>query len=241
MIPIYMTSFFRKDFTENSVKFINERTRPGTYQLTIYDNGSDKDTRDFLYKLLDEGKITALILDSRNTGCLYNKIVFHAMTETSCKYYCITDNDIYPPKLSPDWLEQMTTLMDKHPELGLLSPQLPPQWLQMPLNSTDDLVYCKAVGNTFKFIRRDLLKIDGIEQALGRFGDDGQISDLIEKAGYKVAFAKNIFCFHAGQCDNWGYTKDQIDKDPRKAGYGAPFSYTVVNEDTYEPESRWKM
>ena len=166
------------------------------------------------------------------------------MTESSDKYMCISDNDILPPKLSPnDWLSQMVAIMDRHPEIGLLTPQLPPQFLQMPYQILDDVIYAKAIGNTFKVCRMEAMKkiVPKIEQSLGKFGDDGHVSELIEQAGYKVAFCKNLFVCHLGQCLNWGYKPEEIALDPRKAGYGEPFTYKIVNEETFEPEPRWKM
>jgi len=231
-----MTSFYRKQFTEKTVQLIHERTIPGTFQIHIFDNGSDKETRDFLYGLLDTGKIASLHLDSRNTGCLYNKGVFHIMTEVTSKYYIVTDNDIYPPKLDPDWLTQILGIMEEHPELAFLTPQLPPVQLQMPYQKLDDIIYCKAVGNTFKVVRREAFPLEEFKPQLMKFGDDGWVSDAVHKKGWKVAFCKDLFCWHAGQCENWGYTKqEELDKDPRKAGYGAPFIYQPNNELTYEP------
>jgi GT2 family glycosyltransferase len=163
------------------------------------------------------------------------------MTESSCKYYIINDTDVYPPNLSPDWLSRMITIMDKYPDIGLLTPQLPPQWLQGPMYLNEDVVYCKAVGNTLKMVRREALKIDGIQQALGKFGDDGFISEQMYLNGFKSAFCRNIFCFHAGQTDNWGYTDEQVKLDPRKSGYGKPFYYNIVDKDTFEPEKEWKI
>lgn len=244
MTDIFMTSFFRKDFTERCVREIHERTVPGSFQIVVYDNGSDRQTRDFLIGLLEQKKIMSLVLDSRNTGCLYNKIVFHAMVESSSKYYVVSDTDVYPPKLTPDWLSQMIAIMDRHPDIALLTPQLPPQWLQMPSNRKDeDVVYCKAVGNTTKLIRKEAFnKIVGkIEQAVGKFGDDGLVSDLLEKEGYKSAFCRNIFCYHAGQCDNWGYKPEEIAMDPRKSGYGKPYTYPIVNWETYEPPIEMRL
>lgn len=242
-IPIYITSFFRKEFTLKTVDLIHERTEKGTFQLHIYDNGSDKDTRDTLYKLLEGGKITSLTLDSRNTGCLYDKLVFNSMTETSSKYMCITDNDVLPPKLTPDWLSQMIALMDKYPKIALLTPQLPPIGLQMPYSMNDEIVLCAAVGNTFKLCRTEAMAkiMPKVEQKLGVYGDDGKVSELLTKEGYKVAFCRKVFCYHAGQCLNWGYRKEDINKDPRKVGYKEYFKYNLVNEETYEPEKKWKL
>jgi len=238
MIDIFMTSFFRYDFTLESINKINERTEPGSFQIHVFDNGSDLNTQKSLFELLANKKIVSLHLDSRNTGCLYNKLVFHSMVETSSKYYVVTDNDVFPPALTPSWLTQMTGIMDRHMEIAFLAPQLPPTWLQEPYKSLEDVVYCKAVGNTFKMVRRALFP--PVQQHLNTFGDDGQVCQLTAERGWKTAFCKDIFCWHAGQCANWGYKPEEIAHDPRKAGYGAPFIYSPVNSLTYEPPSSLK-
>lgn len=227
--------------TLKTVNLLHERTCPGTFKLHIFDNGSDQETRSELVKLLDTGRIESLHLDNRNTGCLYNKGVFHAMTESKDPYYVVTDNDVYPPKIEPDWLSQMISIMDANPNIGMLAPQLPPQFLQQPLRIDKDTVKCVGVGNTLKVVRTKAFPIKKYQQALGAYGDDGLVSKMMREDGWEVAFCRNIFCYHAGQCDKWGYTDSQIDLDPRKAGYGRPFTYDIVNQDTYEPEIRHKI
>jgi len=236
-----MTSFFRYNLTIEAINKIYERTEPGSFQLHIYDNGSDHETQDKLINLLKTGRITSLMLDSRNTGCLYDKLVFYAMTETANKYFCVTDNDIFPPKIQPDWLEQMIKIMDNHPELALLTPHLPPTNLQVPYKILPDICYCEAVGNTLKLVRRDAFPLELFnEQKLGAFGDDGMISASIRKKGLKVAFCHFIYCWHAGQCENWGYKPEEIALDIRKAGYGEPFIYTPMN-DAYDPPPELRL
>ena len=237
---IYITSFFRFQFLQETIDRIIERTAPGSYSLHIFDNGSDPETQDKLVQLLKSKTIASLHMDSRNTGCLYNKLIFHAMTETSEKYYIVTDNDVYPPKVDPDWLSQMIAIMDNHPELAFLALQLPPVSLQEPYQKESDIVYCKAVGNTFKLVRREAIKLDGIKQEIGAFGDDGLFSDNVQRDGWKVAFCRNIFCWHSGQCTDWGYKKEEIALDKRKVGYGKPYIYEPKNMDTYEPPDHLK-
>lgn len=241
VVPIYITSFFRQAFTKRTLELIHERTVPGSFTLHVYDNGSDEVTRQYLYEMLSQGKITSVTLDSRNTGCMYNKNIFHVMTEKTTPYYVVTDNDVYPPKLSPDWLSQMISIMDKHPEIGALVPQIPPQSLQMPEEILDDVVYCKAIGNTLKVIRREAFNLIDDFFKIGAFGDDWLISRAIVERGYKVAFCRNIFCLHAGQCDNWGYDASEIAHDPRKLSYGTPYQYALANEETYEPVRELKI
>jgi glycosyltransferase involved in cell wall biosynthesis len=227
--------------TIKTIDLLYERTYPGTFKLHVFDNGSDEATKRVLIGLLDSGRIESLHLDNRNTGCLYNKGVFHTMTESKDRYYCVTDNDVYPPKIEPDWLSSMIKIMDDNPRIGLLAPQLPPQFLQQPFFVDRDIVKCIGVGNTLKIVRREAFPITRYRQELGSYGDDGLISKMMREDGWEVAFCRNIFCYHAGQCTNWGYSQDQIDLDPRKAGYGKPFTYDLVNEDTYEPEIKYKM
>lgn len=240
MIDIYISSFYRMDMTKETIRLIQERTTPGTYQLHIFDNDSDKETRDYLYSLLENKTIVSLHLDNRNTGCLYNKAVYHAMTETKNKYFVMTDNDVYPPKLEPDWLSQMIDIMDRHPELAMLTPYLPPILGAGPYDIKDDVIYCPAIGNPLKVVRTEAFP--KYEQKLYQYGDDGHISSLIHEKGYKVAFCKHIFCWHAQQCDKWGYKNDEeLARDPRKVGYNNPFIYEPVDPLTYEPPQWLKI
>jgi len=241
-IDIFITSFQRIDFTIETIEKIIERTKEGTYNLHVFDNGSDAATRVRLIDMLDKGVLTSLHLDSRNTGCSYNKSIFHTMSDNREEYYVVTDNDVFPPKLEPDWLQKMVGIMDKNPDIALLAPQLPPQGLQTPYELGEEVVYCKAVGNTLKMVRREAFPIGRYNNALNTFGDDGQVSELVQSGlGYRVAFCKDIYCWHAGQCNNWGYTKEELDLDPRKAECGSPFIYEPINKETYEPPKELKI
>lgn len=235
MIDIYVTSWRRLNFLEKTLRLIHERTEKGTFKIHVFDNNSDSEVHGFLISMLQQGKICSLHLDSRNTGCLYNKAVFHAMTESNNPYYVVTDNDVYPPKLSPDWLQQMVSIMESHEDIAFLTPQLPPTWLQEPIKVEDDVVYCKAVGNTFKLVRKKAYPFGKYPQKCGQYGDDGLVSKIVREEGWRVAFCRNIFCFHAGQCENWGYKPKEVALDPRKQGYGKPFSYEIKDEGSYEP------
>jgi glycosyltransferase involved in cell wall biosynthesis len=243
MIDIYITSWLRPDFLSKTIDLLTERTTPNSYQLHVFDNASDEETKGLLLSYFNSGLIKSLHLDSRNTGCLYNKAVFHAMTESTSEYYVVTDNDVYPPKIDPDWLSQLIDIMDAHPDLAFLAPQLPPQFLQTPSNEpSGDIRYCEAVGNTLKVCRREAYPFGEYEQLVGKYGDDGKVCELVRKKGWKVAFARKVYCYHAGQCINWGYKHNEIDKDPRKSGYGKPFEYEVEDELTFIPKDpSWRL
>jgi len=64
---------------------------------------------------------------------------------------------------------------------------------------------------------------------------------LAKSEGYRTAFCRNIFAFHAGQCKNWGYTENEIAQDPCKVDYGEPYTYKLMDEETFEPISEYKI
>lgn len=234
MTDIYITSFFRRDFIGQCINQIYDRTEKNTFQIHIFDNGSDQETKEYLISLLNQNKIVSLHLDLRNTGCLYNKGIFHLMTEISQPYYIVTDNDILPPKLFPDWLSQLISLMNKYLDLAMLSLQVPPVFLQEPYEKNDDLVYCKSIGNTFKIVRREAFPLDVFQPELMKFGDDGWVCKELRERGWKIAYCRNLFCYNLGQKKDWGYKKEEIDLDPRKKGMGKPLLIDPINMETYE-------
>lgn len=240
-VDIFITSWRRVDFTERTINSILERTTPGTYKLHILDNESSSESRRVLLPYLDDGRVESVLFHRTNTRCLWGKAVFHAMVNSDSPYYVVSDNDVLAPKLTPDWLSQMVSLMNTHTDIAFLAPQLPPQGLQEPYMVTNDVVYCKAVGNTLKMVRKEAFPVGMYPQTMDAFGDDGLVSSLVRERGYKVAFCRNIYCLHLGQTVNWGYKPEEINDDPRKAGYGAPFIYTVMDEETCLPEPKYRI
>lgn len=235
---IYITSWNRPDFTFKTISLIKERTKI-PISINVFDNGSLIETQKLLFEALNKDYISTLFLSNKNTGTLYNKIIFHAMQEYNDKFYVVTDNDVLPPELDVCWLTQMLTIMQNYPKIGLLALQLPPQVFQVPLGYNNDVVYCKYVGNTFKLVRKEAMNeiIPLLEQKKIVYGDDSLVSNLMYQIGYEVAFTRNIWCLHIGQCKNWGYTQQQVKEDPRKSGYGEPFIYQYNNK-TYEPQEQ---
>jgi len=164
------------------------------------------------------------------------------MVPADTPYYVLNDADYYPPDLKgPCWLERLVTVMDRHKQLGCLAAQLPPQWLQTPSKVFDDYVQCKAVGNSLRVTRRTAWPQGKFEQKLGQFGDDSILCQMMLDDGYITGFARDVYCLHAGQCENWGYQPEEVHKDPRKAGYGKPYVYEY-DPVTYEPtEARLRL
>jgi len=90
-------------------------------------------------------------------------------------------------------------------------------------------------------VRREAYPWDLYNQNMESFGDDGLVSELVREKGYKVAFCRNLYCWHSGQTDNWGYKPEDLDKDPRKAGYGEPYKYSPEDMDTFTPPPELRL
>ena len=235
-VPIYILAWNRLDMTERCLREIAERTRmPHEVHLFVNEAWSERSDIDRILRMSDY--YTSVHFDKRNTACLYPKYVQHAMTCTSEPYYVVNDHDYFPPDLgSRCWLTRMVEEMHLYNHLGILAAQLPPQHMQEPIEVMENHVLCKAVGNSLKLVRRVAFPADILEQEVGKFGDDSYVCDLIQSKGfYHTAFSREVFCLHGGQMENWGYTKEQLDRDPRKAGYDEPYTY-VYDIGTYVPE-----
>lgn len=232
-IKIFITSWNRCLFLQEVITKIIQRTKPGSFEIIVYDNASDSETVQYLKKCLENKTVSSVIFGEINSGCNHPKNVFYSMTDEEDSLFIVTDNDIIPPELTIDWLEQLVTLMEVNPDVAVLTPQLPPVWLQGPYEKRGDIVLCTAVGNTFKICRRSAIPIQEISQFTDKYGDDGILCKLLKEKGWKVAFASNLWCFNLERTIvDYGYTKEQLGEDPRKAGYDSDSS-----KHNYEPQS----
>ena len=234
MIPIFVLSFHRVEMTKLCLQYLSERTSiPIT--IHIWDNGSNYNEQQELFKLYQKHMYDSLNLLSFNSGTTYPKIIQHAMATThpyESKYFVFNDADVYCPQISPCWLTKLIEIMDANIDLGCIAAQLPPQVLQAPYEDRGDHTLCAAVGNTLKVIRSSAWQKINKNSI---YSDDFYICDAMRNAGYLSAFANDVWCLHAGQCENWGYTPEQVKEDPRKVGLGPPYIYKY-DEITFKPQ-----
>ena len=83
---IYITSWNRPDFTLKTISLIKERTQIPV-SINVFDNGSLIETQKLLFEALNKKHISTLFLSNKNTGTLYNKIIFHAMQEYDDRFF----------------------------------------------------------------------------------------------------------------------------------------------------------
>jgi hypothetical protein len=232
-IKIFITTWHRVDMLDRCLREIKGRTTTPN-EVIVFDNGSDDEEVKHIKDLHSIHLCDSIILWPHNTGPYFPKAVFYSLTTPEDTYYVSNDADTYPPYLDPDWLSRMITEMEVYPDIGVMTPQLPPQVLLGPKYERGNHVVCTAIGNQLSLVRRAAWPIKLWPQESGKFGDDLLRSVRMEASGFITAYMKDVWCMHGGQCDKWGYTDSQLAEDPRKVKYAPPYTY-VYDIQTYKP------
>ena len=232
-IKIFITTWHRVEMLERCLREIKERTIT-PHEVIVFDNGSEAEEVKEIKELHAKKQCDSIILWPHNTGPYFPKAVFYSLTTAEDVYYVSNDADTYPPMVEPDWLARMIKEMDIFPDIGVMTPQLPPQRMLGPKYERGNHVVCTAVGNQLAMVRRSAWPVAQWPQESGKFGDDSLRSQRMEANGFLTAYMRDTWCMHGGQCEKWGYTEAQLAEDPRKANYDAPYYY-VYEIQTYKP------
>lgn len=210
MTDLHLVTWHRPQMTDLVIKTIERNTKPGTYNLMVWDNTPAN-----------------IGLEAARQNLLL---------ETQSEYFVCIDNDCLPPpvKDNQDWLERLIELMEKYEDFGAISMRT-----QVMIGSGnifeeadeagDDIVEFPHPGGSFRIMRTDLVKeIGGWDRAApGRGSEETFICAKLHDAGYRTAFATNIRCLHLfglrGEnpihhydTDRWGYDKDWA---PQESGH----------------------
>ncbi|MFH1593074.1 MAG: glycosyltransferase family 2 protein [Candidatus Omnitrophota bacterium] len=105
------------DETRDCIDSIKKNTRY-PYRLILVDNGSGKETKEYLDSLKDEsGAIVSLLRNDTNFGFI--KAVNQGLVVSSAPYICILNNDTLPAQ---GWLTELVSFIEDHEEVGLVNP-----------------------------------------------------------------------------------------------------------------------
>ena len=150
---LVVTTRNRFDYLKQTLRHIWNRTR-SPCRLTVVDDGSRGAQQDWLVEHLYNGMIQTLVLKGAQGGAMaaLNIGVWAAYSDPVV--FC--DDDVLCPMVEPDWLARGLGEMKRHPELAMLSLRHPGAKVK-PIGQSGNVVYCKSVGGTFCFIRRQFL------------------------------------------------------------------------------------
>jgi len=90
-------------------------------KIFVIDNGSTDGTVEYLQSLKKKNLIDDLQLNEKNMGIAQPKNDFLKKVSFKSNFIIMTDSDIVFPYTNPTWIEQYVDLLNKYPEIGMLS------------------------------------------------------------------------------------------------------------------------
>lgn len=197
--------------TKACVISVNEHTKI-PYELFLVDNGSSDGTADFLLKTTGRKPLRL----ERNVGVAAgrNKGALEALKDPSVKYICFLDNDT---RITPGWLSEMVSVLEDHPEIGLLGPlaaaangaqnvsgQYPKMGTEAICKKLDErkdrIIKVKEIDRFCMLIRTNVLGSIGLfDESFGLYGyEDYDLCARVRAAGHDVAIANRVYIEHQG-------------------------------------------
>src|ERR1035437_4416125 len=237
MTDLHLVSWNRPKMTELVIKTIHRNTIPGTFRLTVLDNGSDQETQQMLINMEKAGLIHSLVIMDQNLGLERARQLLLTDYATE-KYFVCVDNDCLPPI---DWLPNMLNLMDYYEEYSAIS-----QRTQVMIGTGNifeeadkdnrQLVDFAHPGGSFRIMDTAVVKHTGgwDRGAAGRGSEERYICGKLRDERYKTAFAAKIQCLHLfgtrdeNETDRWGYDKDL---KPEDTGHSDIWHPALANGD----------
>ncbi len=190
-----MLTHNRLDHLVATVEALEQRTR-APYRLTIVDNASEPDVRNWLSQ--ESHRFHQVILRPVNE---FLRSLNLGIDATVSDPFIVTDPDLVVPELEPCWLTRLHELMDRHPDFGLLGvgldqSNLPsvqrPESIE-PSEIVDGEIVDRPVGSVFTLIRRDALRAP--------YETDWSTCQSVRRAGYRYGWALGVRAYHLGWDD----------------------------------------
>jgi glycosyl transferase family 2 len=194
-VDIVVLSYNRLEYLVRTVDALFERT-PEPFRLTIVDNASSSDVRNWL--AANRGRFHRLILQPENEHIAGFQ---RGIESTTSDPFVLTEPDLVAPDLEPSWLARLQALMDRHPDFGLIGVGLDlanrPSVLGPETFDEADLVDGEIVeGNVgiwFQMIRRAALRVPYVK--------DSAACIAIREAGFRVGWTPTVRALHLGWDD----------------------------------------
>lgn len=196
IIPIWN----QLNYTKQCLASIIEHTRY-PFRLIIIDNGSDKETRQYLESLKEDADIEyTLVRNEENLGWI--KAVNQGLKMSEAPYACIMNNDT---QVTDGWLGKMVRIAEKEPDIGLVNPswekprrasvQSYAKFLEKYNGQYIEIDWCRGFCILIK--QEAIKKVGFLDEIYGLgYYDDWDYSARAIKAGFRCVRAKDTFVYH---------------------------------------------
>lgn len=245
VVPIYNQLDYSNKFIKSLKKYTSIQ-----FELIIIDNGSSKDTIEYLQNTESDDKRIKVIYNKENFG--FPIAVNQGIKEAKGDYILIANNDIV---LTENWLSRMIEVAESDPQIGIVGPvsnmvsgiQLDKNAKYNSIKEMHKYAAKIAVENKGKIqefprvaflctlIKKEVIdKIGGLDERFspGNFEDD-DFCLRAQIAGYKTVIAKDVFIHHYG---SKSFTADGLDKYKERLEINKQI---FVNKWGADPEEIW--
>ena len=185
---IVVLSYNRKDYLQKSLESLWANTT-SPYELIIVDDGSDKETQDYVYKLVENKRISSAIFNcGKNMGI--GTGINRGFNLAQGRYLVKADADIL---YKPRWLEEMLSIIS-YKKAGCVGGfkyyHDPVQFDKMLLEEKKYAYKVKDFVSSVFLTTRYLYNKMGIESFSDAFAEDVGFKTKLRKRGYDLYLTK---------------------------------------------------
>lgn len=163
------------------------------YKLIIIDNGSGKETRDYLDSLKNRPNLDLeLIRNDHNLG--FVKAVNQGIKASSAPYICLMNNDTIA---TDGWLEEMVSAAEAKPGIGIVNPSSN-TFGQDPCGKSMETQELYAARGFCMLIKRKVIERIGLFDETFNIGyfEETDFSCRAQEAGFGIVRAKGAYVYH---------------------------------------------
>ncbi len=227
-VDIILLAYNRVRYLSEMVDALERNTR-WPYRLTVVDNASGPETRNWLRAHRD--RFHQVIFNQHNEHLAgYQR----GIVRTSSDLFVLSDADIlpHPPTVDGCWLTRLVALADRYRDFGLISARLDSVGGVRDVRADqkrliDGELIETSTGVWLNLIRREALRIP--------YMSDGITSYSIRRSGFRVGVAAQVMATHLGDQDPERYP-DYLARKQAASGLGTVYpEYPELSEAPRPP------
>ncbi len=214
-VDIIVLAYNRVDYLGEMVEALEQRTR-WPYRLTVVDNVSGPDTRNWLRAHRE--RFHEVIFNDRNEHLAGFQ---RGIARTDSELFVLSDADVlpHPPTDEGCWLTRLVALAGRHPDFGLISARLDSITEARDIEVErkrllDGELIETSTGVWLNLIRREALRIP--------YMSDGITSYAIRRSGFRIGVAADVLATHLGDQDPERHP-DYLARKQAAAGLGTVY------------------
>jgi GT2 family glycosyltransferase len=182
----------RAGLTRNCLRSIEGLTHT-PHRIILIDNGSDRETREFLENYKISSPDAVLVRNETNAGWV--KAVNQGMRLSSSPYVCVMNNDTAVK--TDDWLARLMEIAKSEPDIGLVNPRFDLKRRAFSERPFVEVDFCRGYCVLIK--RKVIETIGMLDEAYGLgYYDDDDYSVRAIRAGFRCVRARDVSVLHVG-------------------------------------------